>query len=216
MNIDTKQLIVVNHFEVAANTQEQVERLFTESAARKSLKHAVLYKGLDDNKYVLLYEVADFAELQAKLECEAYREFVAELTPHLASDFHQEIAGLVEAVRDRETLVPTTPFMQLRHIEVPLSGIEPYLDWRRRRIFEYVKKNDLVGSFLAFHSVVSTTPGVLFVVEFSHDPVEYRNSFLTPEYQVIIKEAGHDHIKGGLNTVEYQLAVAPLALQSSH
>ncbi|HEU4962732.1 MAG TPA: hypothetical protein VFV52_02590, partial [Bacilli bacterium] len=59
----------------------------------------------------------------------------------------------------------------------------------------------------------STTPGVLFVAAFSSDPTEFRDSFLTPEYQQIIKEAGHDHIKGGLSTIEYRMAVAPLQLE---
>jgi quinol monooxygenase YgiN len=210
MKIDTKSLLVVNRFESMQGHLTEIERLWTNSTARKTLTNSILYKGLNDNTLVLLYEVTDFSELQKKLESAEYQKFVYEIAPLLASDFHQEIAGLVETVRTRQTLVPTTAFMQLRHIEVPLSGIEPYLDWRKRRIFEFVKRNNKVQSFLAFHSVFSTEPGVLFVTEFAGDPDEYRNSFLTPEYQQIIKEAGHDHIKGGLHTTEYQLGVAPL------
>lgn len=88
-----------------------------------------------------------------------------------------------------------------------LSNIDFYLEWRRRRIFEFVKRNDKVTSFLAFHSVFSTVPGVLFVTEFEGNPDEYRASFLTDEYKQIIKEAGHDHIKSGeqgLQTFEYE------------
>lgn len=216
MKIDTNTLLVVNRFEVMEGKLPTVVQAWVNSAARKLLTHSVLYKGLTDNTLVLLYEITDFSELQSKLEDSRYQEFIATIKPFMASDFHQQITGLVEKVRERNTSVPTTSFMQLRYIEVPLSGIEPYLEWRRRRIFEFVKRNDLVQSFHAFHSVFSTQPGILFVVEFNEDPETYRNSFLTPEYQQIIKEAGHDHIKGGLYTMEYQLAVAPLVLQSNN
>jgi len=107
----------------------------------------------------------------------------------------------------RKQLIPKTKYMQLRSIEVPLSDIDSYLEWRKRRIFEFVKRNDKVTSFLAFHSVFSTVPGVLFVTEFEGNPDEYRASFLTDEYKQIIKEAGHDHIKSGeqgLQTFEYE------------
>lgn len=125
----------------------------------------------------------------------------------MQSDFHQSIVGLVEEVLERKQLIPKTKYMQLRSIEVPLSNIDFYLEWRRRRIFEFVKRNDKVTSFLAFHSVFSTVPGVLFVTEFEGNPDEYRASFLTDEYKQIIKEAGHDHIKSGeqgLQTFEYE------------
>lgn len=213
MKVNAKKLLVVNRFEILEGHLTEAEQLWANSLARKILKNLVIYKGLTDNRCVLLYEVEDLFELQLKLASDEYQQTVQSLSSLMASDFRQEIVGLVEEVCPRDTLVPITPFMQLRHIEVPLSGIEPYLEWRQRRIFDYVKRNDKVHSFLAFHSVFSTTPGVLFVVEFTDNPVEYRNSFLTSEYQAIIEEAGHAHIKGGLNTVEYQLAVKPLLLE---
>ncbi|MGX7245800.1 hypothetical protein ACWOC1_13235 [Enterococcus quebecensis] len=196
--------LVVTEFEFLSNKDEEIISIWNKSEAKDILKESVLYRALKKNTLVLLYKIQDFSEIQKFVESKEFSHFIAEVSEKMNSDFHQEVVALVKHVAPRNNLLPTTKFMQLRHIEVPLSGIEEYLDWRERTIFDYVKRNEKVTSFVAFHSLFSSTPGVLFVTEFEDDPDEYRNSFLTSEYQVIIKEAGHDHIKGGLNTFEYE------------
>lgn len=207
MNLEIKagKYLVVSEWEIEAGKEQDIKDVWDESSFKNLLGDYVLYKGIIKNTYVLMYEITDFGKLQQLLESDDYRKLLNDLSTFVASDIHQGLYGLVDSVKDRETFIPVTKYMQLRSIEVPLSGIDPYLDWRKRRIYKYVDKNDKVKSFLSFHSVFSTEPGVLFVTEFEGDPDEYRNSFLTDEYKQIIKEAGHDHIKGGLNTFEYVL-----------
>lgn len=207
MNLEIKagKYLVVSEWEIEAGKEQDIKAVWDESSFKNLLGDYVLYKGIIKNTYVLMYEITDFGKLQQLLESDDYRKLLNDLSTFVASDIHQGLYGLVDSVKDRETFIPVTKYMQLRSIEVPLSGIDPYLDWRKRRIYKYVDKNDKVKSFLSFHSVFSTEPGVLFVTEFEGDPDEYRNSFLTDEYKQIIKEAGHDHIKGGLNTFEYVL-----------
>lgn len=195
--------LVVTEFEFLPGRENQIIDIWNSSEAKVILGESVLYKAIKKNSLVLLYEIEQFNQAQGFIESVAFNQFVDEISEFMDSDLHQEIVALVKQVAPRDTLLPTTPYMQLRHIEVPLSGIEDYLDWRERTIFDFVGRNDKVTSFVAFHSLLSSTPGVLFVTEFEGDPDEYRNSFLTPEYQQIIKVAGHDHIKGGLNTFEY-------------
>lgn len=207
MNLNTKKgsYLVVMEWEYMKGSEEKVASLWNQSEAKKLMPSSVLYKAIKKDTFVIIYSVKDFLEIQAFVESNEYKNFVNAIAEYTISDIHQDIHGFVDTVLPRESFVPQTKYMQLRQIEVPLSGIDDYLEWRKRTIFKYVQKNDKVTSFLAFHSVLSSTPGVLFVTEFEGDPDEYRNSFLTPEYQVIIKEAGHDHIKGGLNTFEYEL-----------
>lgn len=207
MNLNTKKgsYLVVMEWEYMKGSEEKVASLWNQSEAKKLMPSSVLYKAIKKDTFVIIYSVKDFLEIQAFVESNEYKDFVNAIAEYTISDIHQDIHGFVDTVLPRENFVPQTKYMQLRQIEVPLSGIDDYLEWRKRTIFKYVQKNDKVTSFLAFHSVLSSTPGVLFVTEFEGDPDEYRNSFLTPEYQVIIKEAGHDHIKGGLNTFEYEL-----------
>ncbi|MGM0111235.1 hypothetical protein IGI52_001553 [Enterococcus sp. DIV0187] len=195
--------LVVTEFEFLPHTNQQIIDFWNSSEAKKVLNDSVLYQAIKKNTLVLLYKIEQFNDAQRFLESPEFNRFVNGISEFMGSDFHQEIVALVKQVAPRDNLLPTSSFMQLRHIEVPLSGIEDYLDWREKTIFDFVGRNNKVKSFVAFHSLLSSTPGVLFVTEFEGDPDEYRNSFLTPEYQKIIKEAGHDHIKGGLNTYEY-------------
>ncbi|WP_270660514.1 hypothetical protein [Enterococcus thailandicus] len=196
--------LVVTEFEFLPGRDQAIIDAWESSNAKTLLDESVLYRALKKDTLVLLYKINSFSQLQNYIESEEFSQFIDSISNKLGSDLHQEVVALVTHVTSRENLLPTTKYMQLRHIEVPLSGVEDYLDWREDTIFKYVKQNEKVTSFVAFHSLFSSTPGVLFVTEFEGDPDEYRESFLTPKYQEIIKEAGHDHIKGGLNTFEYE------------
>ncbi|PMR66682.1 hypothetical protein C1I62_00715 [Streptococcus intermedius] len=199
--------LAVMEWEVEEGKLDEAAKIWTNSKVSNFFENSVLYKGLTKNSLVVLYEVTNFSVIQQFVESDEFEQFVKVQAKYMQSDFHQYIVGLVEDVIRRKQLIPKTKYMQLRSIEVPLSDIDSYLEWRKRRIFEFVKRNDKVTSFLAFHSVFSTVPGVLFVTEFEGNPDEYRASFLTDEYKQIIKEAGHDHIKSGeqgLQTFEYE------------
>ena len=199
--------LAVMEWEVEEGKLDEAAKIWSNSKVSNFFENSVLYKGLTKNSLVVLYEVTNFSVIQQFVESDEFKQFVKAKAKYMQSDFHQSIVGLVEDVIRRKQLIPKTKYMQLRSIEVPLSDIDSYLEWRKRRIFEFVKRNDKVTSFLAFHSVFSTVPGVLFVTEFEGNPDEYRASFLTDEYKQIIKEAGHDHIKSGeqgLQTFEYE------------
>ena len=199
--------LAVMEWEVEEGKLDEAAKIWINSKVSNFFENSVLYKGLTKNSLVVLYEVTNFSVIQQFVESDEFKQFVKAQAKYMQSDFHQSIVGLVEDVIRRKQLIPKTKYMQLRSIEVPLSDIDSYLEWRKRRIFEFVKRNYKVTSFLAFHSVFSTVPGVLFVTEFEGNPDEYRASFLTDEYKQIIKEAGHDHIKSGeqgLQTFEYE------------
>lgn len=208
LEISKSEYLVTMEWEYKDGYSDKIIELWNNSRAKELLLDSVLYKAIKKNTMTILYDVKKFNEIQEFIESNAYEEFLKSIANYMDSDMHQGIYGLVNTVLPRKQYIPKSKYMQLRTIEVPLSDIDPYLKWRKERIFKFVEKNNKVKSFLSFHSVFATNPGVLFVTEFEGDPDEYRNSFLTPEYQVIIKEAGHDHIKGGkggLNTFEYEL-----------
>ncbi|MGW7342673.1 hypothetical protein [Streptomyces sp. NPDC054854] len=56
---------------------------------------------------------------------------------------------------------------------------------------------DEVEVFEAYHSVLSTEPGVMFVSGFSCDPAEYTAVFTSPRYQEIVRQAGDRFIAVG-------------------
>ena len=183
--------LAVMEWEVEEGKLDEAAKIWINSKVSNFFENSVLYKGLTKNSLVVLYEVTNFSVIQQFVESDEFKQFVKAQAKYMQSDFHQSIVGLVEDVIRRKQLIPKTKYMQLRSIEVPLSDIDSYLEWRKRRIFEFVKRNDKVTSFLAFEG----------------NPDEYRASFLTDEYKQIIKEAGHDHIKSGeqgLQTFEYE------------
>ena len=121
----------------------------------------------------------------------------AQLSPHLASDFRRQVLEFVEAPKDCMEPLPATPWLQLRHVEVPPAAHGDYLAWRERTIFDVVLNASEVEVFLAYHSVISTEPGVMFLSGFSLDMQAYGAVFSSPRYQQIIREAGAQFITGG-------------------
>jgi hypothetical protein len=101
--------------------------------------------------------------------------------------------------------VPNAPHLQLRRIEVPPRALEEYYDWRRGTIFAHVTGRSEVESFSAYHSVLSTEPGVLFVAQFSCSVESYLASFRTPEYDEFVKYAGARFIAGGPSSLHTSL-----------
>lgn len=115
----------------------------------------------------------------------------------LRSDIKRELLTKKESVVDQQDVLPHSEYLQLRHIEVPLCVHEEYLTWREKTIFKFVKDMPCIDSFVAYHSVFSTLPGVMFVSGFSCDPANYLAGFSTETYINIIKQAGNRYIAGG-------------------
>ncbi len=126
------------------------------------------------------------------------------LNKYLNSDYKRQVLALKEIVKPQRMSLPDYQYLQLRNIEVPLHRLEEYHTWREQTIFKYVKTQPGVESFVAYHSVISTNPGVLFLSGFSGDIEQYLSQFTKPEYQEIIKQAGDRFIRGTLNSKLYK------------
>lgn len=77
--------------------------------------------------------------------------------------------------------------------------MDEYRQWREKTIFDVVRNADEVQAFLAYHSVVSGQPGVMFISGFSADPENYNAVFASDRYRQIVQEAGDRYITGGAN-----------------
>ncbi|WP_391088637.1 hypothetical protein [Vibrio sp. NH-UV-68] len=117
---------------------------------------------------------------------------------YLSGDIKRELLRFIEAPIASESELPSTEFVQLRHVEVPAERYDDYLEWRERTIFNVVRDNaDKINSFEAYHSLISGQPGVLFVSSFNGNVEEYMQPFNDENYKDIIKQAGDDYITGG-------------------
>lgn len=164
------------------------------------------YRAVDDTEVLELRALSDTASLSQLIELlEPEIEDYASL---LAGDIRREVLYFVEApkpIDDGEAL-PTTPYIQMRHVEVKPDRKQQYHQWRSETIFDVVRSHSEIEAFLAYHSVISGAPGVMFISGFSCDPSDYNAVFSSERYGNIVKEAGDQYITGGLYTKTYRSA----------
>lgn len=115
----------------------------------------------------------------------------------LTGDFRRQLLRFVQAPKDIDGALPSSPYIQLRHVEVPPKAYPDYLSWRERTIFDVVRNAGEVETFLAYHSVVSSEPGVMFVSGFSCPVEQYTSVFNSDRYKDIVAQAGNQYITGG-------------------
>jgi hypothetical protein len=165
----------------------------------------VIYFALDFSAVIEIKAIKSFSEISSILNDS--KKSTDLIKDGLMCDIRRQILTLVEVIKDQDQLVPNTDYLQLRHIEVPLSVYDEYLIWRQRTIFSHVKKQSTIQSFVAYHSLISTEPGVMFLSGFNGNINDYQAGFDSKEYKEIVKEAGTKYIAGGergLYTTLYQ------------
>jgi len=156
-----------------------------------------VYEAFDDSAVLELVALESLGDLEALQPFWSTAWHI--LGPDMASDFRRQIVTFVEAPKDTVDALPVTPYIQLRHVEVPPGNFADYLAWRERTIFDVVRSAPQVEVFLAYHSALSTEPGVMFVSGFSGSIDDYNAVFNSPRYQQIVREAGNQFITGGSN-----------------
>ena len=161
------------------------------------LENAQIYKHNSDSSLLELREIASLDEIAETLKGDHYKNLKQELKNLLSSDFHQDILEFKENVVAQKECLPSSTYLQMRHIEVPLKRYDEYLEWREKTIFNYVKKLNKIDSFVAYHSLMSASPGVMFVCGFSNEVEKHLADFTTPEYTEIVSQAGDSYISGG-------------------
>ncbi|MCU1612677.1 MAG: hypothetical protein JWO98_217 [Frankiales bacterium] len=194
--------------EVICKDGEQLRCASAWAAASPTTTDRSYYRALDDNSVLELMTVAPNT-LVNQLKPDRQR-LAAQLAPYLTGDFRRQLLRFVEAPKEAATPTPQTPYLQLRHIEVPLERLGEYRDWRDRTIFDVVRRSPQVEEFGAYHTLISTEPGVMFVSGFSCDVDKYMAVFDSEEYRDIIRQAGPRYITGerGLYTKMYSHVVA--------
>lgn len=122
-----------------------------------------------------------------------------EMATFAEGDFRRELVELIEEPKPSGSALPETKHIQLRHVEVPPSTYPAYRQWREETIFDVVRHAPEVASFAAYHTVLSTRPGVVFVSAFDGDVEDYRKVFSSERYRKIVSDAGSSYITGGNN-----------------
>jgi hypothetical protein len=195
----TSDLVLSTEVKILDNEQKDAWRIWSELGSNdlpqgSERKYYTLED--DSNHFMELIAIDKFSDLEYILINR--KQFISEITPKMASDFHQQVFQHVKSIKPIKTKLPQTPKLQMRYVEVPLSVHNSYLEWREGTIFDVVSNADSVEVFLAYHTLLSKQPGVMFFSGFSGDSNDYMsNVFSTPRYKNLIKEAGTKYIAGG-------------------
>jgi len=148
---------------------------------------AVHYRGTEASTVLELAPLRNLAQLDELTP--RWPALAAELAPLSVGDIRRQVLEFVEAPKPVAGELPETPYIQLRHVEVKPAVKQDYLEWRVGTIFAEVHKSERVEAFLAYHSLLSTEPGVTFVSGFSCTPEEYLPTFASERYAEIARQA---------------------------
>jgi hypothetical protein len=121
------------------------------------------------------------------------------LAPYATGDFRRQILELVEEPKPPVGELPDTDQIQMRYVEVKPAVYGAYRAWREETIFDVVRNAPEIESFSAYHTAISTQPGVMFVSGFNVDVDAYRAVFSSERYRGIVQAAGDNYITGGNN-----------------
>jgi len=185
----TAPIVLVSRFPVTADAPDSLADALHDGEATRYLVDAERTEILQLRAFDGL---GDFAAGAAALS-EDWERFAE----HMTGDVRRELLTLVETPKPISTPLPQTDFVQLRHVEVPPSRMSAYRAWRDETIFAVVRESVEVEIFLAYHSIVSGQPGVMFIAGFSGDPERYRAVFDSDRYRDIVRQAGDSYITGG-------------------
>lgn len=164
-------------------------------APPEAVRERQIYVALDDSAVLELAALDSVAAAETLMP--SWHASWDCLGADMVSDFRRQLLTAVEAPKDTAHALPATPYLQLRHVEVPPARFAAYRAWRERTIFDVVRTAPEVDVFLAYHSAISTEPGVMFVSGFSGAVDDYNAVFHSPRYQQIVREAGDQFITGG-------------------
>jgi len=202
-------LLILNEVGVAPGRVDEVLARWGELNEKEPLAGRTLFRGADGDDVLEITPVKDYTELEAFSA--GWRRLWDSVSADLVTDFRRQLLEFVEAPKDTAGPLPLTRYIQLRYIEVKPTEYPAYREWRAKTIFEVVRRAEPVTAFLAYHTLLSTRPGVMFVTGFDCEPGDYQKVFASAEYQDIVQQAGDRFIVGGesgLYTRVYQRADA--------
>ncbi|MFJ8209822.1 hypothetical protein [Streptomyces sp. NPDC096033] len=188
-------LLILNEVGVAPGRADEVLARWSELNEKEPLAGRTLFRSADGDSVLEITPVKDYAELDGLSA--GWRRLWDTVSADLVSDFRRQLLEFVEAPKDTADPLPRTRYIQLRYIQVKPTEYTAYREWRENTIFDVVRRAGQVTTFLAYHTLLSTQPGVMFVSGFDCEPQEYQKVFTSAEYQDIVQQAGDRFIVGG-------------------
>ncbi|MDQ8701132.1 hypothetical protein RCO28_01345 [Streptomyces sp. LHD-70] len=188
-------LIVTSELSVKPDRVDEAAATWLSLHADAPAHERALFRGLDGTSLLEFTVLPSVADVEA-LRTDWQRQF-DQLAPFAEGDFARELLEFIEAPKPTDLALPQTRYVQMRHVEVKPGQYQAYRAWREETIFDVVRGHDDAAVFLAYHSLLSSAPGVMFVSGFDCPPEQYNTAFTSPRYQEIVQQAGDRYITGG-------------------
>lgn len=192
---ETKNYILANEFTVKEESVSAA--IHSWKKLYEGLTDRVLYKHSEKNSLLELTLLDKPSSIETELSSPLRLSYQDLVKPTLLTDWRMQLLGLKNKVITGKSMLPDTKYLQWRYIEVPLSVYDDYFQWRRANIFKYVERFPEINYFMAYHSTLSTKPGVVFLSGFSGDVDKYMDVFNADEFQKVSTEAKQKYILGG-------------------
>lgn len=186
----SSRFIMISRFRTIPGREQELISMLPQGPDRR------LLKSVENPEVIEIRALKDSLTL-INLVTEAPQVDNSQIAGLLVADVRREILDFVEAPKDCADLLPRTRYIQLRHVEVKPSMMSAYRAWRDETIFEVVRAHDPAAVFLAYHSLISGVPGVMFLAGFDTDIATYTTAFTDDRYREIVQQAGDTYITGG-------------------
>ncbi|PTW62034.1 hypothetical protein C8N35_10166 [Breoghania corrubedonensis] len=200
------QYLLYSHVPVQSGQKLELANRLAGRDRTGSRAHAT-FAALDDDVVMELTAFESLDTLGGVLAERADAERAA--VANLAGEWRHEILAHVEDLVPGEGAITAAPMVEMRHIEVPPPLYSEYRAWRERTIYADLRERPEIDDFRSYQSVMSTRPGVMFVVGFSVNPAIYRGAYQTPSYTDILKQAGQRYIAGGPAGLDCRIFARP-------
>ncbi|QSQ20837.1 hypothetical protein JY651_37265 [Pyxidicoccus parkwayensis] len=194
------RFLLLNYMKLEAQQVPGVAELLSRPRPTDARFPRSLYKHEAGDR---LLEFVGFQELSGLGELLAdgfWRETEGLVRPRLAMDFRRQLHGLRDVVKPSASSVPGAERLQLSRGEIAPRALDEYHAWRRDTLFPHVRSLEPVEGFAAYHSVMSTEPGFLFLAGYSGPAEKFQETQKTPAWQELTGHAASRYILGAVAT----------------
>lgn len=189
------KLLLINEFFPSEGNTEAVAKKLVLQQVPAPIAASRIYVANDGSSVLEISAVSDLKGFDTLTT--SWQSTLDDIRSHLHGDVQRQVLTYIEAPKPIEALLPQTKYVQMRHVEVRPPVYQDYLVWRENTIFNVVRESADVECFLAYHSVLSSEPGVMFISGFSCDPDQYVVPFTSERSREIVRQAGDKYITGG-------------------
>lgn len=194
------RFLLLNYMKLSVDAIDDVEAALKQVRATDSQLPRTLYRHDAGDRLLELVGLPELASLAALFEDPAWQECERIARPVLVADFRRQIYALRDVVKAPSVALPSGGRLLLSRGEIAPRALEAYWAWRAAAHDPLIREREEVDRFTAYHSVLSTEPGFLHLLEFSVELAALQRSLAASGHQELIQHASREYVLGQVAT----------------